>query len=104
MKPQERQITFTCRDGLSLFCRDFGPQSSNMTPVLCLPGLTRNSKDFIALSERHGNTRRFLCPDLRGRGLSELDMDYMRYRPHTYVEDMWELLRFLVHPTKAYLV
>nr|VFK22928.1 MAG: Pimeloyl-ACP methyl ester carboxylesterase [Candidatus Kentron sp. LPFa]VFK35393.1 MAG: Pimeloyl-ACP methyl ester carboxylesterase [Candidatus Kentron sp. LPFa] len=92
MNIPERQITFTCRDGLSLFCRDFGPQSSNATPVLCLPGLTRNSKDFIALAQHHGATRRFLCPDLRGRGLSQPETDYTRYYPPTYVEDMWELL------------
>nr|VFK44528.1 MAG: Pimeloyl-ACP methyl ester carboxylesterase [Candidatus Kentron sp. SD]VFK49320.1 MAG: Pimeloyl-ACP methyl ester carboxylesterase [Candidatus Kentron sp. SD]VFK81069.1 MAG: Pimeloyl-ACP methyl ester carboxylesterase [Candidatus Kentron sp. SD] len=91
----ERHITFTCRDGLSLFCRDFGPQPPNATPVLCLPGLTRNSKDFIPLSQRYGNSRRFLCPDLRGRGLSEWDSEYNRYFPPTYVEDMWELLAFL---------
>jgi len=95
MKIPERHITFPCRDGLSLFCRDFGPQSSDATPVLCLPGLTRNSKDFIALAKHHGNTRRFLCPDFRGRGLSEWDTDYTRYHPRTYVEDMWELLALL---------
>nr|VFK49000.1 MAG: Pimeloyl-ACP methyl ester carboxylesterase [Candidatus Kentron sp. TC]VFK61869.1 MAG: Pimeloyl-ACP methyl ester carboxylesterase [Candidatus Kentron sp. TC] len=92
MKIPERRITFTCRDGLSLFCRDFGPQSSDAAPVLCLPGLTRNSKDFIALSQRYEDTRRFLCPDLRGRGLSQPETDYTRYYPPTYVEDMWELL------------
>nr|VFJ62269.1 MAG: Pimeloyl-ACP methyl ester carboxylesterase [Candidatus Kentron sp. FW] len=94
MNISQRQIIFTCRDGLSLFCRDLGPRSST-PPILCLPGLTRNSKDFIALAERHGDTHRFLCPDLRGRGLSEWDPDYTRYRPTTYVEDIWELLAFL---------
>nr|VFK22518.1 MAG: Pimeloyl-ACP methyl ester carboxylesterase [Candidatus Kentron sp. LFY] len=98
MNIPERRITFTCRDGLSLFCRDLGPQSPDTTPVLCLPGLTRNSKDFIPLAQRHGNIRRFLCPDLRGRGLSEPDSDYIRYYPLTYVEDMWELLAHLGIP------
>nr|VFK27753.1 MAG: Pimeloyl-ACP methyl ester carboxylesterase [Candidatus Kentron sp. MB]VFK30255.1 MAG: Pimeloyl-ACP methyl ester carboxylesterase [Candidatus Kentron sp. MB]VFK75155.1 MAG: Pimeloyl-ACP methyl ester carboxylesterase [Candidatus Kentron sp. MB] len=90
----ERHITFTCRDGLSLFCRDLNPELSDTTPILCLPGLTRNSKDFLPLS-RHYQNHRFLCPDFRGRGLSQWDTDPSRYHPLTYVEDMWELLTYL---------
>ena len=87
-----RELSFTCRDGLRLFCRDFGPLDSPAAPVLCLPGLTRNSKDFVEVAERYGTNRRFLCPDLRGRGRSDRDPDYTRYQPLTYTQDMWELL------------
>lgn len=95
MENQKKQVVLTCRDGLSLFCRYFHHPSSEKTPVLCLPGLTRNSKDFVDLARRHGDTRSFICPDLRGRGMSDRDTEWARYHPGTYVEDMWELLDFL---------
>nr|VFJ48067.1 MAG: Pimeloyl-ACP methyl ester carboxylesterase [Candidatus Kentron sp. DK] len=103
MNLHEEHLIFTCRDGLSLFCRDFHDDSPafrdrEKTPVLCLPGLTRNSKDFIPLARRHGGRRRFVCPDFRGRGLSAWDPDPTRYHPTTYVEDMWELLARLDIP------
>lgn len=84
---------FTSPDGLSLFYRDLGNLESSETPILCLPGLTRNSKDFVELADRFAGSRRFLCPDLRGRGRSAYDPDYHNYHPATYVEDVWELLR-----------
>ena len=38
---------FTSDDGLQLFYRDFAPLTrSPKLPVLCLPGLTRKSRDF----------------------------------------------------------
>ena len=38
--------TFTSTDGLELFYRDHGCGIGG-TPVICLPGLTRNSRDFV---------------------------------------------------------
>ena len=43
---------FTNRDGLRLHCRDY-PGSGDKPPLLCLPGLTRNSRDFAELAERY---------------------------------------------------
>lgn len=90
-----REAYFTCRDHLSLFYREFGDPRSDATAMLCLPGLTRNSKDFIDLAQRVAGQRRVICPDLRGRGRSEPDPDYRRYHPATYVADVWELLERL---------
>jgi pimeloyl-ACP methyl ester carboxylesterase len=87
-----RDARYISRDGLSLYYRDFGDPSSTATALLCLPGLTRNSKDFVALAKRYAPGRRVLCPDLRGRGLSDYDPQYRNYRPATFVEDVWELL------------
>ena len=44
--------TWTSRDGLELFYRDY-PGSSERPPLLCLHGLTRNSRDFEAFAERY---------------------------------------------------
>ncbi|MCG8370963.1 MAG: alpha/beta hydrolase, partial [Proteobacteria bacterium] len=40
---------YTSRDGLQLYYRDFGSEQPG-TPVICLPGLTRNSRDFEDLA------------------------------------------------------
>ena len=58
-------------DGLRLYARDY-PNASSRPPVLCLPGLTRNSRDFEPLAVRISKTRRVISPDLRGRGVSRL--------------------------------
>jgi pimeloyl-ACP methyl ester carboxylesterase len=60
--------------------------------VLCLPGLTRNSRDFSSLAARISKQRRVVCPDLRGRGNSDYDPDWRNYHPGKYAEDLWRLL------------
>ena len=83
---------FESRDGLQLSYRDYrGPTPSGVT-ALCLHGLTRNSRDFEDLAPRLARSRRVLCPDLRGRGLSERDSQPSRYVPATYAQDVLELL------------
>ncbi len=82
---------FETPDGLKLFYRDFGPEREG-TPVLCLPGLTRNSRDFDEIAERLASRRRVLTIDFRGRGHSDPDPDWRNYHPGTYVADVWSLL------------
>jgi len=88
----ERQGTYQSRDQRRLFYREFGDPAAKQLPVLCLPGFTRNSKDFVELGMHLGTYRRVLCPDLRGRGQSDYDPDVERYHPQVYLEDIWELL------------
>lgn len=78
-------------DGLSLYYREFGAGNAG-TPVICLPGLTRNSRDFEDLANTLADRRCVLTTDLRGRGFSEHDPDWQNYHPATYVEDVWTLL------------
>lgn len=78
-------------DGLRLYARDY-PNASPRPPVLCLPGLTRNSRDFEMLAVRISNTRRVISPDLRGRGKSQYDPDWRNYHPGQYAADLWQLL------------
>jgi pimeloyl-ACP methyl ester carboxylesterase len=69
-------------DGLMLHARDYGPEDPGRLPVLCLPGLTRNSHDFdvlaTALSSGTG-ARRVIAVDYRGRGRSNRDVDWKHY-------------------------
>ena len=83
---------FTAQDGLSLYFRDYGDPASPATPVLCLGGLFRNSRDFDLLARRLAGKRRVLCPDLRGRGRSDYDPDWRNYKPATYLNDIAHLL------------
>ena len=91
-----RESWYTSQDGLRLFFRDYpGPDGENGPPrgaVLCLPGVTRNSKDFDQLAGRLCGRYRVLCPDFRGRGLSAYDPDPANYTPPTYANDIRHLL------------
>jgi pimeloyl-ACP methyl ester carboxylesterase len=83
---------YRSRDGLKLYCRIYPARRAGGTPALCLPGLTRNSRDFVALAEHLQAQREVLTADLRGRGRSDWDKDPSHYQLSTYVEDAWALL------------
>jgi len=87
-----REHRFTAQDGLSLYYRDYGDPLSAQVPVLCLPGLARNSKDFHRVAARLGEARWVICPDYRGRGRSAYDPDSDNYQPGTYLNDLHHLL------------
>lgn len=84
--------TFTAQDGLRLYYRDYGDPHAAATPILCLSGLTRNSKDFHRVAARLSEDRRVLTMDYRGRGQSECDPDPYNYIPTTYLNDARHLL------------
>jgi pimeloyl-ACP methyl ester carboxylesterase len=85
------------RDGLQLYFRDYEGDTAK-APVLCLHGLTRNSRDFAELAAHIAPARRVVVPDQRGRGRSQYDAQWKNYHPGTYVEDMWTLLSELSIP------
>lgn len=82
---------WTSSDGLKLHFRDY-PGRTDRPPVICLPGLTRNGRDFAHVAERLSGEWRVLCPDLRGRGDSAYAKDSATYNPVQYVEDLGQLL------------
>lgn len=83
--------SWTSRDGLKLAYRDY-PGSAERPPLVCLHGLTRNSRDFEAFAERFAGRYRVIAPDFRGRGLSDRDPQPERYNPKTYADDILQLL------------
>lgn len=93
---------FTVRDGLRLHYRDY-PGSGDRPPILCLPGLTRNAKDFAALAECYSPRFRVLALDFRGRALSDYDPDPSRYHPMTYAGDVIEMLDQLGIPKAIFV-
>jgi pimeloyl-ACP methyl ester carboxylesterase len=60
--------------------------------VICLPGLTRNARDYHALAERLSPEWHVFAVNLRGRGGSAAAKDPMSYVPATYVADVQALL------------
>ncbi len=81
---------WTSRDGLKLHYRDYaGP--GGKPAVLCLPGLTRNARDFAHVAERLAGQWRVICPDLRGRGESAYARDAATYNLLQYADDLMEL-------------
>jgi pimeloyl-ACP methyl ester carboxylesterase len=86
-------------DGLELFVREYRPDADPIgPPVLCVPGLTRNHRDFAPLAESLAATHRVLTPDLRGRGQSGWDANPANYQPLVYVGDLVTVLAALGVP------
>jgi pimeloyl-ACP methyl ester carboxylesterase len=88
---------WTSRDGLSLFARDYpGASGEARLPVVCLHGLTRNSKDFVDIAPIiAGWGRRVIVPDVRGRGQSDRDPNPNNYQPKIYARDVVEMMTAL---------
>lgn len=90
------------RDGLNLYYRDY-PGPAARPPLLCLHGLTRNSRDFVELAERYSPDWRVIALDFRGRGRSDYDPLPSRYTPLTYAGDVIELLDQLAIPEAVFI-
>lgn len=85
------------QDGLRLHYRDY-PGREDRPPILCLPGLTRNARDFEAVAERLAGEWRVICVELRGRGESAYAKDPMSYVPLVYLQDLGALIDELAVP------
>jgi pimeloyl-ACP methyl ester carboxylesterase len=82
---------FTVTDGLRLHYRDY-PGNDARPPLLCLPGLTRNARDFTELAELYSPRFRVLVLEFRGRGESDYDPLPARYNPMVYAADVLQFL------------
>ena len=90
-----RDVFYETSDGLSLYARDYPGPTAAAPVVMCLHGLTRNSRDFHDLALMLSGTFRVLVPEQRGRGRSGYDSDPSRYAIMQYVADMHGLLNKL---------
>lgn len=95
-----REIRFTARDGLRLYGRHYpavdARPDGERRPLVCLAGLTRNSRDFHTIAQalsRHASTPRDVYTlDYRGRGLSEHDPDWHNYNVPFEAMDVLDFL------------
>lgn len=86
-----QDIYWWSADGLRLHARDY-PGADDAPPVICLPGLTRNARDFADLARALSPERRVIAVEFRGRGDSAYAKDPMTYVPLTYAQDVVALL------------
>ena len=83
---------YSSGDGLNLYYRDYAGPANPAQTLLCLPGLTRNARDFDELADQLATKHRVLCADLRGRGKSDYAKDSSSYHPIEYLRDTERLL------------
>lgn len=100
-------VNWRSRDGLALYARDYPSASGNAQgrcPVICIPGLTRNSADFHEIAQAiAANGRRVLAVDLRGRARSERAARASSYNASTYAVDVMQLMRAQAIPRAVFL-
>jgi pimeloyl-ACP methyl ester carboxylesterase len=93
---------FRTKDGLTLHGRL--RRGGKGTPALCIPGLTRNERDFSDIAAAiAANGRDVLALSLRGRGGSDRDGAYLNYQPPTYVGDVQAVLDQLAWEKAAFI-
>ncbi|MGQ3353398.1 MAG: alpha/beta fold hydrolase [Phreatobacter sp.] len=78
----------TASDGLKLHARLYGHPQDGRLPVLCLPGLSRNSGDFDVVARALAEERQVVALDYRGRGLSAADPDWRNYALPVELDDL----------------
>lgn len=95
------EIHWQSHDGLRLYARVYEGPAAIAPTVLCLHGLTRNSRDFEDLAPHLQRRYRVIVPDLRGRGFSARDPNPQHYQPAVYVQDILALLGSVDAPRVA---
>ncbi len=92
-----KELSLRVRDGLRLYARHYPAPGSSRTPVLCLAGLTRNSRDFHDLASylsQGARARPVYTLDYRGRGKSDWDRNWKNYAVPVEALDVIEFLAF----------
>ncbi len=91
-----RDIFYTSFDDLKLYARHYAAPDEKLRSVVCLPGLTRNARDFHYLASylsRHPEKpRNVYCLDYRGRGRSQYDRNWRNYVPYIELIDTLDFL------------
>lgn len=83
-----RPFRYQSADGLSLEGRLYGDLGRPGLPLVCLSGLTRNSRDFEPVARRFAGERAVVTLDFRGRGGSDRDPNPARYAPPVEAGDV----------------
>jgi pimeloyl-ACP methyl ester carboxylesterase len=74
--------------------QDWGNEN-NTNVLICVHGLTRNSRDFDYLAQHLSSQYRVIAPDIVGRGQSDWLPDPALYTLEQYIHDMGALMTHL---------
>lgn len=90
-------IYYASSDDLRLHARYYpAGTGERKRPVVCLPGLTRNGRDFhdlaVFLANDPVRPRDVYTVDYRGRGQSDWDKDWQNYSPLVELADTLDLM------------
>jgi pimeloyl-ACP methyl ester carboxylesterase len=88
----ERDVRCVSASGLHRMAYTEWGERDNPNVLVCVHGLTRNSRDFDDLARAMATDYRVICPDVVGRGRSEWLRDPSGYGLAQYVADMTVLL------------
>jgi pimeloyl-ACP methyl ester carboxylesterase len=103
MQKSFSDFAWRSNNDLRLYARDYAGESSKL-PVVCIPGMTRNSRDFEDVAPWiAAQGRRVLAVDLRGRGRSDRDKDPTQYAVGVYARDVLALLDAIGAPRAVFI-
>ncbi len=93
---QWTDFEFSARDGLRLYARHYRSPNQQRRPLVCLAGLTRNSRDFhdlaSALATPDDRGRNVYALDYRGRGHSQHDTNWHNYSILVELNDVLDFM------------
>ncbi|MFM8608616.1 MAG: alpha/beta fold hydrolase, partial [Hyphomicrobiales bacterium] len=98
MADQAHSIYLSSSDGIRLYARVYGDLTSSKLPIVCLPGLTRNADDFVAMAQAliaRDQKRKIVALDYRGRGRSQYARDAAHYSIAVEAVDVRQVLAAL---------
>lgn len=101
MRTEQRLVP--AADGTRIFAELHNGEQRGAAPMLCLPGLTRNGRDFEPVVGRYAALRPVLTIDFRGRGRSDNAADPLSYRPDVELADTLAVLDAFGLPRVAVL-
>ena len=92
-----RDIFYTSRDGLRLYCPPLFMPAASRRPVVCIPGLRATARDFHTLASylsdpANPHARDVYAVDLRGRGRSARDPNWQNYNIQMEMLDVLDLM------------
>lgn len=89
-----QSLFVTARDGLRLHVALCGNRDATKPPLVCLPGLSRNTEDFdhVGRAIAAKGDRWVVALDSRGRGASEYDSNWRNYDLTVELDDLHQVL------------
>lgn len=87
MQPDFTDRYLWTSDSVRLHYRDYAGGTDATPTLVCLPGITRNLRDFEAFAARFAPRFRVLTVSFRGRGESGYAASPLNYVPLTYLQD-----------------